>query len=139
MIVAIFYGWGEGSELDGGDAFSSIRQEISALVLLVRRINYKKQKRFNILKPGEQLISLVGPPAPEFAEEIGLPWYLKLVTKLLSSGAKKKAKKINTRFLFLFMRAEGSQLGKITSLIEAGVIKPTGSFEKTSFTLQATI
>ena len=82
------------------------------------------EKSLRILKPGGQLISLVGPPTPEFAEEIGLPWYLKLITKLLSSGAKKKAKKLNTRFLFLFMRAEGSQLGKITSLIEAGVIKP---------------
>jgi len=82
------------------------------------------EKSFRILKPGGQLISLVGPPTPEFAEEIGLPWYLKLVTKLLSSGAKKKAKKSNATFRFLFMRAEGSQLAKITSLIEAGVIKP---------------
>ncbi|MGZ3812098.1 MAG: zinc-binding dehydrogenase, partial [Mucilaginibacter sp.] len=82
------------------------------------------EKSLRILKPGGQLISLVGPPTPEFAAEIGLPWYLKLVTKLLSSGVKKKAKKLNTSFLFLFMRAEGSQLRKITSLIEAGVIKP---------------
>lgn len=82
------------------------------------------EKSFRILKPGGQLISLVGPPTPEFAAKIGLPWYLKLVTTLLSSGAKKKAKKANVAFQFLFMRAEGSQLAKITSLIEAGVIKP---------------
>src|SRR5579859_3366786 len=82
------------------------------------------KKSLRILKPGGQLISLVGPPTPEFAEKIGLPWYLKFVTKLLSSGAKKKAKKLNARFLFLFMRAEGSQLGKITQLIEADIIKP---------------
>lgn len=82
------------------------------------------ESSLRILKPGGQLISLVGPPTPEFAAEIGLPWYLKLVTKLLSYGAKKKAKKLNTSFRFLFMRAEGSQLGKITALIEADVIKP---------------
>ena len=82
------------------------------------------EKSLRILKPGGQLISLTGPPTPEFAEEIGLPWYLKFVTRLLSSGVRKKAKKLNTRFSFLFMRAEGSQLGKITSLIEGGVIKP---------------
>ncbi|HVU94814.1 MAG TPA: NADP-dependent oxidoreductase [Puia sp.] len=82
------------------------------------------EKSLRILKPGGQLISLVGPPTPEFAEKIGLPWYLRLVTKLLSSGAKKTAKKLNARFLFLFMRAEGSQLGKITQLIEADIIKP---------------
>jgi NADPH:quinone reductase-like Zn-dependent oxidoreductase len=77
-----------------------------------------------ILKKGGQLISLVGPPTPEFAEEIGLPWYLKLITKLISSSAKKKAKKLNVSFRFLFMRAEGNQLGEITKLIEAGIIKP---------------
>jgi NADPH:quinone reductase-like Zn-dependent oxidoreductase len=82
------------------------------------------EKSLRILKSGGQLISLVGPPTPEFAEEIGLPWYLKLVTKLISASAKKKAKKLNTKFQFLFMRAEGSQLEQITQLIESGVIKP---------------
>lgn len=82
------------------------------------------EKSLRILKSGGQLISLVGPPTPEFAEEIGLPWYLKLVTKLISSGAKKKAKKLNATFKFLFMRAEGSQLEQITQLIESGIIKP---------------
>lgn len=82
------------------------------------------EKSFRILKSGGQLISLVGPPTPEFAEEIGLPWYLKLVIKFISSSAKKKAKKLNTKYKFLFMRAEGNQLGQITQLIESGVIKP---------------
>lgn len=82
------------------------------------------EKSLRILKSGGQLISLVGPPTPEFATEIGLPWHLKLVTKLLSSSVKKKAKELNTTFKFLFMRAEGNQLGEITKLIEAGVIKP---------------
>lgn len=82
------------------------------------------EQSLGILKKGGQLISLVGPPTPEFAEEIGLPWYLKLITKLISSSAKKKAKKLNVSFKFLFMRAEGNQLGEITKLIEAGIIKP---------------
>lgn len=81
-------------------------------------------KSLRILKSGGQLISLVGPPTPEFAAEIGLPWYLKLVTKLLSSSTKKKASQLNSTFKFLFMRAEGSQLQQITALIESGKIKP---------------
>lgn len=81
-------------------------------------------KSLQILKPGGQLISLVGPPTPEFATVIGLPWYLKLLTRLLSSGMKRKAKKRNIAFSFLFMRADGAQLGQITKLIEAGVIRP---------------
>ncbi|MBY0068236.1 NADP-dependent oxidoreductase [Empedobacter falsenii] len=82
------------------------------------------EKSLRILKANGQLISLVGPPTPEFAEKIGLAWYLKFITKLLSSGAKKKAKKLNTNFTFLFMRSEGNQLGQITKLIESSVIKP---------------
>lgn len=82
------------------------------------------EKSLRILKPGGQLISLVGPPTPEFANALGLPWYLKIVIKLLSFGTRKKAKKMNVSFKFLFMRAEGKQLGQITQLIEVGVIKP---------------
>lgn len=82
------------------------------------------EKSLRILKSGGQLISLVGPPTPEFASAIGLPWYLKLVINLLSLSARKKAKKLNMSFKFLFMRAEGKQLGEITKLIEAGIIKP---------------
>ncbi len=94
------------------------------LVLHSNRDTKILDKSLSILKSGGQLVSLVGPPTPEFATSIGLPWYLKFVTKLISLSAKKNAKKLNTNFVFLFMRAEGTQLGKITQLIEAGVIKP---------------
>jgi len=94
------------------------------------------EKSLRILKSGGQVISLTGPPTPEFAEQIGLAWHLKFVTKLLSLGIKKKAKKLNAKFTFLFMRAEGKQLSQITKLIEAGVIKPVidkvFSFEQTN-------
>jgi len=82
------------------------------------------EKSLRILKAGGQLISLTGPPTPEFAEQLALPWYLKLITKLLSSGAKKYARKLQVHYSFMFMRAEGNQLGQITKLIESGIIKP---------------
>lgn len=94
------------------------------LVLHSNRDTKILEKSLRILKPNGQLISLVGPPTPEFAKEIGLAWHLRLSTKLLSSGAKKKAKKLNVKFTFLFMRSEGNQLGQITKLIEAEIIKP---------------
>lgn len=82
------------------------------------------EKSLRILKPNGHLISLVGPPTPEFAKSIGLPWYLRLVTKLISLGVKKKAQNLKTNFVFLFMRADGNQLSEITKLIELGIIKP---------------
>jgi NADPH:quinone reductase-like Zn-dependent oxidoreductase len=82
------------------------------------------EKSLRVLKPGGKLISISGPPDSEFAEEIGAPWYVKLVVKLLSFGVKKKAKRLGVSCSFLFMRAQGEQLSQITKLIESGVIKP---------------
>lgn len=101
--------------------FESILKDYD-VVLHSNRDTKILKKSFKILKPNGHLISLVGPPTPEFAKSIGLPLYLRLVTKLLSFGAKKYAKITNTNFVFLFMRADGNQLGQITKLIEEGVI-----------------
>jgi len=82
------------------------------------------EKSLRILKPGGKLISISGPPDPAFASAIRAPWFLKLIMRLLSAGARKKAKRLNVGFSFLFMKGEGNQLSQITSLVEAGVIKP---------------
>ena len=82
------------------------------------------EKSLNILKAGGQLISISGPPTPEFAEELKLPWIVKQVTSALSFGTRRKAKQRDIDFSFLFMKANGSQLQQITSLIEAGIIRP---------------
>lgn len=82
------------------------------------------EKSLRILKPGGKLISISGPPDPAFAQKSSAPWFVKLAMRLLSAGIRKKAKQLHVNYSFLFMRAEGNQLGQITSLIEAGVIKP---------------
>lgn len=81
-------------------------------------------KSLGVLKPGGQLISISGPPDPAFAKEAALNLFLKLVMRLLSCGVRKKAKRLGIGYSFLFMRAQGQQLSEITSLIEAGVIRP---------------
>lgn len=82
------------------------------------------EKSLRVLKPGGQLISISGPPDPAFAKALGLNPLVKLVIRLLSRGVRKKARKLGVRYAFLFMRAEGKQLGEITALIESGTIKP---------------
>ncbi|SKC97445.1 alcohol dehydrogenase [Chitinophaga ginsengisegetis] len=94
------------------------------------------EKSLRILKPGGKLISISGPPDPAFAKEFRLGWPLKIVMGLLSSGVRRKAKRLGVDYSFLFMRAEGSQLSKITALIDAGFINPVVDkvfpFEKTN-------
>lgn len=93
------------------------------------------EKSLGVLKPGGRLISISGPPDPAFAGELGLNLFLKLVLRLLSRGVRKKAKRLGITYSFLFMRAEGQQLGEIARLIESGVIRPVVDkvfpFEKT--------
>ncbi len=103
--------------------FETILKEYD-LVLHSNKDSKILQKSLRVLKPGGNLISLVGPPTPEFANVLGLSWPLKMVVSLLSLSARKKAKELFISFKFLFMRAEGNQLGEITKLIESGIIKP---------------
>ena len=81
-------------------------------------------KSFRVLRAGGRLVSISGPPDPDFAEEIGAPWFVKLVTRLLSFGARRKAKSLNTTFSFLFMKANGDQLRQIAALVDAGHVRP---------------
>jgi NADPH:quinone reductase-like Zn-dependent oxidoreductase len=82
------------------------------------------EKSLNVLKPGGKLISISGPPDPEFARKQGLNVVLRLLLGLLSRGIRTKAKRRGVGFSFLFMWAQGEQLSKITSLIEDGAIRP---------------
>ena len=82
------------------------------------------EKSLTVLKPGGHLISISGPPDPEFAKAQGLNILLKTVLRFLSRGIRAKAKRSGVNYSFLFMRAEGQQLSQITSLIESGAIRP---------------
>ena len=82
------------------------------------------EKSLAVLKPGGQLISISGPPDTDFARQNGSGWLLQQVMRLLSSGIRRKSRRQKISYSFLFMTANGGQLGKITSLIEAGGIRP---------------
>lgn len=82
------------------------------------------EKSLEVLKPGGKLISISGPPDVAFAEKTGLNWFLRQATRLLSFGIRKKAKAHGVSYSFLFMRANGEQLRRITPLLEAGTIRP---------------
>jgi NADPH:quinone reductase-like Zn-dependent oxidoreductase len=82
------------------------------------------EKSLRVLKPGGRLISISGPPDPDFAKDMGASWILRQVMRLLSYRIKKKAKRHRVSYSFLFMRASGDQLHEITSLFDSGIIRP---------------
>ena len=82
------------------------------------------EKSLRILRPGGKAISISGPPTPDFAKAIGAPWFVKIILSLISYGIRKKAKKMNVDYSFLFMRADGKQLREISNLIKQNIIRP---------------
>ncbi len=82
------------------------------------------EQSLHVLRRGGRLVSISGPPDPDFAGEIGAPWFVKLFARVASAGARRKATKLDTTYSFLFMKSSGDQLRQITELIEAGVVRP---------------
>jgi len=93
-------------------------------VVLHSQDNKTLSKSLGVLKPGGQLVSISGPADPAFAEAIKAPWLVRQVIRALSLGTRRRARRLQVGFSFLFMKASGSQLRQITPLIESGAIRP---------------
>jgi NADPH:quinone reductase-like Zn-dependent oxidoreductase len=115
------------------DAFEKVLHDYDVVLHSLRTDELLKS--LQVLKPGGKLISISGPPDPDFAKELGLSWILRQVMRVLSYRIRRKAKRRRVSYSFLFMRANGDQLSEITSLIDARIIRPvvdrTFPFEST--------
>jgi NADPH:quinone reductase-like Zn-dependent oxidoreductase len=102
--------------------FADVLRDYDVVLNSLDKVTLEKSLR--VLKPGGQLISISGPPDAAFARTIGASWVLRMVMGALSRGIRAQAKRRQVHYSFLFMRANGGQLAKITSLIDDGVIRP---------------
>jgi NADPH:quinone reductase-like Zn-dependent oxidoreductase len=80
-------------------------------------------KSLTVLKPGGLAISVVGPPDPAFAAQLGRP-LLKPVMALLSRKVRAQARRLGVRYSFFFMRADGAQLKTLAALYDVGALRP---------------
>ena len=81
------------------------------------------EKSMTVLKPGGLAISVVGPPDPAFAKQLGQP-LLAPAMRLLSRKVRKQAKRLAVRYSFLFMHADGAQLKTLAALYDDGTLRP---------------
>lgn len=81
------------------------------------------EKSLTVLKPGGLAISVVGPPDPAFAAQLGQP-LLKPVMAILSRKVRRRARKLGVRYSFFFMQASGAQLASLAALYDAGTLRP---------------
>ena len=102
--------------------FEDVLSEIDVVLHSQDRKALKKSLR--VLKRGGLLVSISGPPDPEFAQAIGASSLVKLAVRLLSAGTRRQAKGRGVGYSFHFMQPSGSQLREITRLIESGVVQP---------------
>jgi NADPH:quinone reductase-like Zn-dependent oxidoreductase len=82
------------------------------------------EKSLRVINPGGKVISVAGPPEPEFAREYGLNWIVTQAIRVLSFQIRRKAKRRQVTYSFLFMKPSGSQLSELGSLIDSGAIRP---------------
>jgi NADPH:quinone reductase-like Zn-dependent oxidoreductase len=102
--------------------FSHVLRDYDVVLNSLDKVTLEKSLR--VLKPGGQLISISGPPDAAFARSIGASWVFRMIIGFLSYGIRAKAKRRHAQYSFLFMRADGGQLTKITSLIDDRLIRP---------------
>lgn len=82
-------------------------------------------KQMKLLSSGGRIVSLNGMPNGRFARSFGLPKWKQWLLALVGSGLDRQAKRVGATYDFLFVQANGSQLKKITELIEKLGIRPT--------------
>lgn len=72
------------------------------------------EKSLDVLKPGGKVISVAGPPDAAFARELGANPIIRLVMSALSFRIRRRARRRDVTYSFLFMKASGDQLRELT-------------------------
>jgi NADPH:quinone reductase-like Zn-dependent oxidoreductase len=81
-------------------------------------------KSLRVLKPGGKLVSVAGPPDPALAKEFGVNPVIRLAIAALSYRIRRRARRRQVNYSYLFVKASGDQLRELTALIDAGIIRP---------------
>ncbi|MFG2961181.1 NADP-dependent oxidoreductase [Streptomyces sp. NPDC048291] len=82
------------------------------------------EKSLQVVRPGGEVIGIAGPPDADFARELGANPVIRLAMSALSLRTRRRARRRNVTYSFLFMRASGDQLREIATLVDAGKIRP---------------
>ena len=102
--------------------FGEVLRDYDAVLGTVRGDAIEKSLR--ILKPGSNVVSLVGPPDAAFARARGMNFFMRFVIGLLSRKIIRHARKRGVQYSFLFVHPDGRQLAEIGELLKAERIRP---------------
>lgn len=99
------------------------------------------KRSLGVVRPGGTVIGITGPPDPDFATRVGAKLPVRLAIGMLSSGIRRRARRLGVTYRFLFIRPEGEDLRQIAELVDRGVIRPVVdrvmAFDQTPQALEA--
>lgn len=82
------------------------------------------EKAVEILRPGGQIVSLIGPLDVAFARQRNMNPVMKAIFWLMSRKIKKIAASRDVRYAFHFVHPDGARLADIAALVDAGQLRP---------------
>jgi len=78
---------------------------------------------FKVLKPGGNLISIMGPPTPAWAKQMELGLLISFFVWRMGSKVRKVARATNTNYFYYFTESSGKQLQHMADVVEAGKVR----------------
>jgi NADPH:quinone reductase-like Zn-dependent oxidoreductase len=82
------------------------------------------ERSFAVVKPGGVVVTIGGVPDAKFGKAWGLHPVLVLGLRFMMRKVTRLARAKGARFEYLFMKADGEQLGAIGALLDEGTIEP---------------
>ncbi|WP_394781984.1 NADP-dependent oxidoreductase [Undibacterium sp.] len=102
--------------------FESLLRDYDVVLATLR--GGELEKSLQVVRPGSQIISLIGPPDAAFARKRGMNFLMRWVFGLLSGKIIRLAKQRNASYSFLFVRPDGQQLAEIGGHLAASRLRP---------------
>lgn len=102
--------------------FESLLRDYDVVLATLR--GGELEKSLQVVQPGSQIISLVGPPDAAFARRRGMNFLMRWVFGLLSGKIIRLAKRRNASYSFLFVRPDGEQLAELGAHLAASRLRP---------------
>ena len=81
-------------------------------------------RELSVLKPGGRLLSLRGAPNAEFARRFGMPLFKRALFALAGAKLDRMTRKQGKEYRFMFVRADGSQLRRVSKIVERRKLRP---------------
>ncbi|ANY12396.1 NADP-dependent oxidoreductase [Leuconostoc lactis] len=114
----------------GADQYIDFRQEnyweaLHDIDYVIDTLGSKEiEREMSIMKPGGKIVSLAAGPNLQFAKSNNLSIWQQLLFKISGSKLDKAAMNHHVTYKFIFVRSDGNQLKKITTIVERENIVP---------------